>query len=130
MSERRMVMETNRCSATADDGQQCVRPDHVLSEPDAHDFVPRSENPVDGGQKWSRWIQAVYAARSAILVDVEDDGRTRFWEYGVHANLDDVVETLGLIAEAIGLRVIRDGNNAVVRIEEGEPSPDATWQRS
>lgn len=58
--------EQKQCDAIADDGTQCQR---EFRHRDMHDFAVQSGTPVDGGQRWSHWIQVVHAARALLLTE-------------------------------------------------------------
>lgn len=67
MGEQPVVQEaetTRKCDAIADGGEQCQR---AFRHDDMHDFAVQTGTPVDGGHRWSHWIQVVHAARSLLL---------------------------------------------------------------
>lgn len=65
-----------RCETLADDGERCVLEDHP-NDRDGHDFAVQSGNPVDGGQKWSKWIEMVNGARGRLMPDSMEGDRGR-----------------------------------------------------
>jgi hypothetical protein len=85
------------CVMVADDGARCqLDADHA----DEHDFaVPRGA-PVDGGQKWSRWIQQVHAVRDLLLDQPPTDDRPYAW--GVVMSGPEA-DRLVAIAQVVGL---------------------------
>lgn len=106
--------QIQRCPVVADDGAQCHRPIHVISDPDAHDFVGKSENPVDGGQPWQTWIRQVHAVRALLLTETDDDKgthtgvpNTKYGEFD-DETLPADAQRLADIALAVGLAVHRD----------------------
>jgi hypothetical protein len=109
------------CSTAADDGQQCQRIVHS-HDPDAHVFAAQGSpaDSVDGGRKWSDWIDRVHAVRRLLLAQVGDDGKTR---YGALSDWSLEVKD-GLLAEialAVDLHLHEiNGRLLIVENDQGE----------
>lgn len=101
-----------RCDVRADDGAQCVRAVHP-DNPDAHDFSAQAsrEDRVDGGRRWSDWIQTVNDVRDLLMPQMVEGTITREGRIGEWS--EEYCRSLLLaIAQRVGLSVQYDNEKA------------------
>lgn len=96
-----------RCGEIADDGAQCWRAEHP-TDPDAHDFTPPSSESVDGGRKWSDWIQMVHEVQALLTVHVVEENETLRQSHIRDWQLNYCRAKLAQIARVVGLDEVAD----------------------
>lgn len=113
---------TDRCDVLADDGAQCTRTDHP-DDADAHDFTGQrpSSDRVDGGRRWSDWIDMVNEIRGILTVHLVQEDQSLLQIHIRDWQLNYCRSQLADIARVVGLQDVYDDYQQVRVVTDKYP---------